>query len=310
MSRKEPVILENRVISGRGIFIIPPNDNYRHFYLYVSVIRRPPVNYLNSRWNPDRSDYAHITWIRNDYVLREDTINYESQLLEYPVDITGYLCNALVCGFNGVSNYFDYLCTALGITPLPSDPESVIYTQPLRNYADTIKIVCRGATALDCKLYYLEYDNNCQQESPNPKEPPDPPVEPPVFDDIPVDSVSPPYSQPNDGGDTIFYPGDTSPVPEGGDTGDTQVGSIYAVTYTVRQFPGGSLLTRGGILVLGVVGDLRFKPDGSKVTQIWAQGRVLNPFAPPAPSPPGWIDIQDEDDRATDLSLVSVSPYP
>jgi len=212
---KDPVLLETRTISGKGLFVIPPNDNYRHFYLYVSVIRRPPVNFINSKYNPDKSEYAKMVWLRKDYVLKESVVNYEQSLFEYPVDITGYLCNGIVCGFNGISNYLSYICAALGIPPLQAGLDDTIYTQPLSNSPDAVKIVCRSSAALQCKLYYLEYDNNCQQFSPNPKPPPDPLPQPPILDGLPIDTISPPYDLPDDAGDTEPYPDDTiPPIPD------------------------------------------------------------------------------------------------
>lgn len=221
MAANEPELLEERKISGRGLFVIPDSDEYRHFWLYCSVKRLPKVNFTNSKWNPDRSEYAKITWIRKDYVIREDVLNYENQCFEFAVDSTGYLATAMVCMYESIVGYLDYLAPYVDAPPLPSDPENRIYVEPLRTTPQQIKIVCRGDTYVNCKLYLLNYDVNCPEATPTPKEPPDPPIEEQVPPGTPLE-VSPPYDDVDDDGDTDpsdidDFPPPPSPFPYGGE---------------------------------------------------------------------------------------------
>jgi len=235
MPAKEWELLETRTISGRGLFQVPPSDDYRHFYLYVDVIRLPRVNFSSSKWNPDRSEYAKITWLKDEYVTREDVLHYEHQRFEWAVDPTGYLATSMACMHAGVLGYLDYLAPFVLAPPLIPDPTNPIYTRPLKNIPTSIKIVCRGDTAITASLYFLEYDVACDSGTPNPKEPPEknPPPQQPEY--APIGDISPPYEDPDDNGDTQPYSGDESapvdPLPDG-----EQI--TVRIVYQINPYPG------------------------------------------------------------------------
>lgn len=231
MPAKEWELLETRTISGRGLFQVPPSDDYRHLYLYVDIIRLPRVNFSSSKWNPERSEYAKITWLKDEYVIREDVLHYEHQRFEWAVDPTGYLATSMACMHSAVLAYFDYLAPFVAAPPLPPSPGDPIFTEPLKNVPTSIKIVCRGDAAITASLYHLDYDVACSEGEPSPKEPPpkNPPPQQPEY--APIGDISPPYDEPNDGGDTQPYFGDESapvdPLPDGE---QITVRLVYAIT--------------------------------------------------------------------------------
>lgn len=213
VARKEWELFETRVISGRGLFVVPVDDNLRHLYLYANIVRFPVVDWSSSKFNPDKSEYAKITWMRENYVLREDAVNYQNQRFEWACDpsATGYIATALACIHSSIVDYLGYGFGALGVPPpVPGDP---IYVEPLRDAPTDIKIVCRGDTAIEFQLWKLDYDYACPEGAPTPKPPPDPPQPIPDPPGTPRDDIAPPYSPPSDDGDTEPYDGDDNPVP-------------------------------------------------------------------------------------------------
>lgn len=193
MPRKEYVLYETRRISGRGLFKRTPQPKDRHFLLYTNLIREPRVNFSNSKYNPDKSEYAKITWLKGGYVLREDVVHFEYQLFQWRVDPTGYLATAIPCMYRSIMDYLDYLAPFVGAPPLVTDPTDPIYVEPLLNNFDEIRIVCRGDAALECELYELEYDWQCPEGEPTPKEPPIPPPSERNPPGTPLEDISPPY---------------------------------------------------------------------------------------------------------------------
>lgn len=281
MAGKQWELLEERTLSGRGLFRIPPNDAYRHFYLYVNVVRLPRVNWTNSKFNPDKSEYAKITWIRNQYVLREDALNYENQLFEYSPDpgSGGYIVQGMVCQHETILAYLDYLAPFVSAPPLP--PGQPIPIEPLRNTPTEIKIVCRESTALVCKLYYIEYEEACSSATSTPKPPPDPePVEQQLTP-VPIENISPPYEEPDDNGDTQPYQNDeTVEIPGENEPPIGQDGDLYRIQFQYDAYrPADTLYdsplvdfvnVRAPIQAYGIANDLT--PYGSPSVGAYAIG--------------------------------------
>jgi hypothetical protein len=232
--RKEPELIETRLISGRGLFEVPPNDNYRFLWLYVSLKREPRINFGSSKYNPDKSEYGKITWIRDSYVMRSEAITFEEEVFFWDKQESGYIGTALTCMYESIVGYLDYLAPYLGAAPLPSDPLNRIWIEPIDNIPTEIKIVTRGTSLLQCKLYSLEYDVACPEAEPSPKPPPSPPPSLPL--PIPEQiEVSPPYEYPNDNGDTVPSDQDSVPPPPPPPIPD---GSLWQVTYLATLFNG------------------------------------------------------------------------
>lgn len=310
--------LSERIISGKGLLLVDKDtDNFKKakvVTLFTEVIRKPQNEYLNFAYNPPRSRYATLTFLRDDHVIREEAIEYPMQTFDFLPDISAQTLYAVECSYAGILESFANLGTALGLT-VTSVTNHIEDWVHLDLFFDTIKVICYSSTAIKLTLVSTPYDL-CPEQSD--KQPPPPPPPPPPTPPVPPNEalshgdnpdVSEPYDGGDDGGDTVPFPGDELPPP-GEDTGDTLTGQVYLLTYQVRQFPGGSLLTRASVPVLGQVGGIRFKPDGSKTVQVFAQGALFNPNSPPSPGTLQWRDLQDEDDRAVDLNLVGISPYP
>lgn len=212
-AREEFELIETRTISGKGILKFPESDDYRHFYLYVDVVRFPRIDFSNSKWNPDRSEYAKITWIIDEYVAREDVLNYPQQRYDWAVDPTGYIASYLVCAIGGIVAYLDYLAPFIPATPLPTDPTRKIYAEPLKYVPSRINFVCRESTAIEVSLYGLKYDVACDDAEPSPKDPPPPPVPSPVVPPGTPILIDPPYDGENDNDNTVPFPDDETPPP-------------------------------------------------------------------------------------------------
>lgn len=234
VARKEPTLVESRLISNRGLFKVPANDNYRCLWLYVSLKREPKINFTNSKYNPDKSEYAKITWIRDSYVMKEEAVNFESQVFYWEKQESGYIGTALTCMYESIVGYLDYLAPYVGAAALPSDPTERIWIEPVDNMPTEIKIVGRGSSLLDCKLYALEYDVVCPEAEPSPKPPPSPPPALPFPPSEEVE-VSPPYEYPNDNGDTVPADQDELP-PEPPPTPEDC--SVWEVVYSATLFNG------------------------------------------------------------------------
>lgn len=266
--REVPYLVEQRNISGRGLLKIPASDLYRHLYFYVNVVRLPRTNFTNSKFNPDRSEYAKICWVRNGYVIGEEVIHYESQLIEWSVDATGYLASAMVCMHDNIISYMDYLAPYIPAPPLPDNPANRIWVEPLRTAPHEARVVCRADTSLNIKLYALNYDVTCPDAYPTPKLPPDPPI--PAKSPVGVGvGVSPPYLDPNDNGNTIPLGIDSIDYPTVGN----QCG-YYVVTWSYKRSdsPGSVYEVRSG--VWGPIGRIRMSPTQAGVVQIECRGSV------------------------------------
>lgn len=232
--KKVPVRLEQRTISGRGLVKIPQDKNIRILYCYFRVIRLPKINFTNSKYNPDRSEYAKLTYLRNDYVLKDEALHFESELKTWEQDPIGYLAYANVCFYNSIIAYFDYICVRLSIPPLLRT--GLIYVEPLQNLPDTIKVVCRDDTAIIADIWRYDYDLACPEADSDSPPPPDPPPFPQVPPGTPIGDISPPYNSPNDGGDTVPNPSDETAPPPNPGLGEPC--TIVTVYYTVRLLTG------------------------------------------------------------------------
>lgn len=234
IDRKLPVRLEQRTISGRGLIKIPPSKNIRTLYLYLQVVRLPRINFTNSKFNPDKSEYAKITWLRDDFILADEAVNFETELKTWHQDIIGYLTYANVCMYNSLIAYLDYICVRLSIPPLLRT--GVIYAEPNQDLPDTIKIVCRDDTAIIADLWKYEYDIACPEADSDSPPPPKPPKVDKVPPGTPIGDISPPYDGGNDGGDTVPNPSDETAPPPNPGLGEPC--TIVTVFFTVSLLDG------------------------------------------------------------------------
>lgn len=214
-ARKEPFRIEQRTISGRGLVKVPQDKNIRKLFLYLQVVRLPRINFTSSKYNPDRSEYAKITWLRDDVILKEEALNFEQELHTWEQDYIAYLAYAQICMYNSIITYFEHICGALQIPLLTRNNN--LYVEPTQNLPDSIKIVCRDDTAIIADLWRYDYDIACDEADSEPPPPPSPPKIDKVPEGTPIGDISPPYDSGTDNNDTVPSPGDETapPLPPG-----------------------------------------------------------------------------------------------
>lgn len=306
-------ILDSRVISGKGVIRVPLNEDSRKakiLTLYAEVIREPRQAYRNYEYNPPRSVYGRLVFLRENFVVRDALLQYTDQVWEDYPEIGYQTTYALQCAYQGILASIANLGTALGATVINIEDRIKDWRHAYL-FWDEVKLVCFADTAVRLTVSSSFYDLCPDQEDPIPYPPPETPPPPNQLPPgTPLQDSEFPYTPPYDGdtddGDSVPFPGD-EPLPPPPDTGDTVTGRVYQIAYSYRQFEGGSVITQGGILVLGKTGTVRFKPgDPNHMVQVLCQGRVTNRFDPPPPLPLDWYDIQEQGLTATDLNFVSI----
>ena len=237
---------EQRIISGKGVLKIPDSaTKSRYFLLYSDIVRLPKNEYRNYNYNPYRSRYATLIFLRGGYVIDEIAMEYQKQQWVYTPDISGQTLIAVKCAYEGTLISFINLATGLGLTITQ-------YTDLIKDYEnlslgwDTVQVVCYADTVIRLSLYsdfYATCDISKDKQDKGGEPPPPPPVVPPgqpITDTSPV-TLSPPYNYPNDGGNTVPYPDDQVP-PEFSQCASVNIeisvqrnidGSIDQYTFTV-----------------------------------------------------------------------------
>lgn len=215
-------LIQDRVISGKGVLKVPSDvaQKVRAYALYVDVVRDARNKYINLDWNPPRSRYANMVYLRNNYVLQTSVVEYPRQVYDGIHDICGQTLEAVKCSYSGVLQSIYNLAVALSGTPggiglTPTTIDNLIQDyESLRLTWDEIRIKCYADTALQVRLYRLGYDE-CGDTSIDEKAAPmpDPPIEKfPLGEPVPN---SDPYDEDNgDDGNSVPYPGDEPSPPE------------------------------------------------------------------------------------------------
>lgn len=215
-------LIQDRVISGKGVLQIPSDGalKVRAYTLCIDVIRDPSNKYLSLDWNPPRSRYANIVYLRKGYALQTSTVEYPKQMYDGIHDISGQVLEAVKCSYKGTLESIYNLALAIagtpggiGLTPTTIDNLIADYAS-LRLTWDEIRIKCYADTALQVRLYRLGYDG-CGDDSIDEK--PAPETDAPI-PKVPVGTPVPnsdPYDEDNsDDGNSIPYPGDAPLPPE------------------------------------------------------------------------------------------------
>lgn len=209
--REEFNLVEERIITGRGVLQIPTLLSYRYFRIWIDVFRDPDPNAVNKKYNPERSDYVNVSFMAGNYVVKSHVIRYQQEVLDLPAKEPGaFLAPYLVCSLQGIGNFLAAISVAVGLPPpVPGDP---LYAEPVRSPVDSILFVCRDSTAIQVRLFGLLEDVGCIGATPNPKinEPPAT-SEPDIPPGDPV-TVSPAYVPPDDDGNTVPFSGDGPPT--------------------------------------------------------------------------------------------------
>lgn len=233
-------ILEERIISGKGTLRLPPNDDLRKariITLYALVIRPPSNEYVNRKYNPVKSYYATLQFLRKGYVQYTAEMQYFNQMWDFYVDPAFAPIYALQCSEAALR---------LGLADIGSAaPASSIADWRHTNTCwDEIKVVCFSDAAVALQVVSQEWDVCVPLDEENPPDDPPEPPPPPDPSDPPVPPgqalgdgndffPSPPYDEEDsDSGDTAPYPGDSyepEPPPEEPDGGQARVDFTYAI---------------------------------------------------------------------------------
>lgn len=216
-----------RKISGKGVLKVPPDKNkIRAYVLFGTVVRKPTQEYNNYTWNPPRSRYASISFLRQGYVLDTFPMEYERQVWDGINDVSGQTLIAVKCAYDGVlESIFKLSALIIASNPvLLATTEPVSITDLIKDYEnlrlswDEMRVQCYADTAIEFKMSALKYDVcNLEKDRDKPPPPPPPPV-PPVPPGQPILDISPPYQPSNepqlgDNNNTQPHPTDIVPLP-------------------------------------------------------------------------------------------------
>lgn len=214
-------LIQSRVISGSGVLKVPADVTRNRMYiLYSDVVRDAKSKYVNLDWNPTRSRYGNIVFLRKNYVVGAYPVEYPQQCFDGINDISGQTLEAIKCSYAGVLQSIYNLAVALsgtvggvGLNATTIDNAIADFTF-LRLSWDELRVKCYADTALQLRLYRLRYDGCVDAETADIDAPiPDAPI-PKVPSGTPISSLTLPYdSSTSDNGNTVPFPGDSVPPP-------------------------------------------------------------------------------------------------
>lgn len=205
-------LVDSRLVSGKGLLLYPPESRNRYLILYLDLVRPPSSPYYNANYNPPRSRYATLTFMRDGYVMEEVAMEFPKQIYTYVNDITGQNLRAIKCSYVAVMAQINNLATALEVS-LPTIPDQIRNYESLRLNWDECRIVCYADTAISAKLYSLAHDvcNPIYERDHPPAPPPDVPA--PVPSGTPLQISEPYVPGTDDNGRTVPNPLDQPPEP-------------------------------------------------------------------------------------------------
>lgn len=206
-------LIEERLVSGKGVLRVPPDKTKnRHSVLYLDVVREPRNKYYNGNWNPIRSRYATLSFRRDDYIISTATMEFDRQAYDSIADISGQNLIAIKCMYEGILISFVNIATAQGLI-LTSYQDLIKDYESLNLGWEEVLIQCYADTAIQARLYRIQYDS-CDPAKDNQKKPPPPPAPlPKVPPGTPICDISDAYDSDTDGGNTDPYEGDEVPPP-------------------------------------------------------------------------------------------------
>ena len=213
-------LLEERLISGRGILKVPVNNDGDRLRLLVVDLVRPPLSlYSNKSYNPNRSRYGTLVFLRRGYVINTEPVEYPRMVFDGVQDITGQTLLAVKCAYDGILDTFVNLSVNLGGTPggiglFPTTKDNNIKDYTSLNLSwDEVRLVCYSTTALQLRLFSTAYDacDNAFVKDLTIPAFPTPIAE--VSPTTVLETISAPYSGGSDGGNTIPIPADSNSRP-------------------------------------------------------------------------------------------------
>lgn len=259
--------VEDRLISGLGIIKIPQDDEWRAFQLFINLVRRPDPDYTNNKWNPPRGEYAKVVWMDGDYGFREDVIRYPKWRFQWNVaEDAAYLNSPLACIFTSIGALLGDILTRLG--GLPPAPPLVFTLEGAVDRTTQIQFACREEAAFQLVLKGLKYDVECPEGEPSPKKVPPPNNELPEVPTGDGIGVSPPVEPPDDGGNTVPFPGDEPG--SGGEEGEACQPYLLRMQIASTTNPGG--FPANQTIYAEYIPELRVNPSNPLLLEMQSRG--------------------------------------
>lgn len=185
---------EDRLISGIGSVRVPDDiEDPRYLRLCIDVIREVPEPHESFKYTPTRSRYCTCSFMRDGYVIAEETVDYKKRCFDFVSDVSGQTLIAVKCAYKGILETFVNLGNALNLAPFIIANNIEDY-EHLNLFWDEVQITCESTTAIQARLYVMEYDDDCESSDPFKPPPPEPPL-PPVPPGTSIGSISQPYDE-------------------------------------------------------------------------------------------------------------------
>jgi len=277
--------LATRVISGKGLVRLdldaPAWKRGKVLTTYATVVREPFNQYLNFNYNPPRSRYAQLVFLRNGYVQFVRNLEFKYQMWDDTPDMSAQSMYAIQCAYAGILQTFFNLGNALAL-PSISVTNHIEDWLHINLLFDEIKVVCYADTAVRIVVESISYDLCPEQEDkegfPPPPPPPNPPPVPPGTplqdSDVPL---SDPYDGENDDGDTVPHPIDVVEEPPEFPQGERC--ARYYITYSFQPVGGGARV-EGSQPHFGEIEYVGINPDDNTLGLIVSHGLILTPGSP------------------------------
>jgi len=306
--------LATRVISGKGLVKLDSEakafKQARIITTYAQVIREPFNQYLNLNYNPPRSRYAQMVYLRKGYVQFVRNLEFRYQMWEDLPETSAQNMYAIQCAYDGILQTFFNLGNALLLPSISITDHIKDWVHP-NLFWDEIKVVCYADTAIQITVECLTYDLCPEQED---KEGAPPPPPPPNVPGVPPGTplpdtdypVSDPYEGDDDNGDTIPYPIDIpEPPPE------FPIG-VQCDTYNVAvqgTVSAGGSVQNNSIVVFGKVEYAGLDLDNPNQIVVIAYGDALAPGAFCRSNPQKIVLLGSSSGYVSGSVSYTVTPY-
>ena len=301
---EEFVEIEDRLISGLGILQIPEDPKWRYFRIYVNLIRDPDPDFRNNKWNPNRGEFAKMTWVSQNYVYREHVLNYEKEVFELPAEeCAGFITSPISCLFQGVFDLLEVITVLVGGTVIP--PGNPIPFEAVKLLPTQIQFACRDGCAIQVVLQGLEQDVACPEGDPSPKEGDKPPNELPKVPVGEAIDTSAPYDPPDDNGNTVPDPIDEVAPPPDFPVGDECQEMTITILWETQIDPPGNEVVKQYYGEINSI-DLVIDSVSARVI-INSRGEVDSPFCQSSPQDDVFISLSDPA-QFINYELISIVP--
>jgi hypothetical protein len=187
-------VLETRFISGRGIIRLPQDTNaLRALTIFADLVRPPKNEYLSTDWNPSKSLYARMVFLKDGKVVKQHKMEFRNERIDAIPDIAGQVLRTVQCAYKGVLQSFVNLGEALNLSVV-SVTDAIADFKSLEFLFDEIKVVCYSSAVVRLTILGLEYDVCDEEQEDNFVPPPPPPPTSPLLPpDTPFTDISNPY---------------------------------------------------------------------------------------------------------------------